>query len=130
MALITAPIALGVGVWENAQMRAHNRLSVTPRLQLTAEFRNSEADAVDQGVIRLTNEGVGPAVVGRVEIGPDVMVGEERTIELAILEKPSMADEPLFPSFLKQVDLRISYRSVYGERFETDLRRQRFLARL
>lgn len=161
MAIITATIALGVGVWENVQMREHNRLSVTPHLQLTAEFRTVEADSVDQGIIRVTNEGVGPAVIDRVEvvvtgpdgekrhfetwgeartlleelygvalarrveIGPDVMFGADRTHELAIFEKPTTAETPLFPSLLEHVDLRIAYHSVYGEPFETDLGRQR-----
>lgn len=42
-----ATIALNVGVWENTQEREHNRLSVMPHLQLTAEFRRPEADTGD-----------------------------------------------------------------------------------
>jgi len=161
MAIITACIALGVGVWENVQMRAHNRLSVTPHLQLTAEFRSVDDETVDQGIIRVVNEGVGPAVIDRVdvvvtgadgatrrfetwgeaealleelegvtlsrrvELGPEVMIGAEGQQEVAIFEKPSTAEESLFPALLERVDFRISYRSVYGEAFETDLSRHR-----
>lgn len=164
MAIVIAVIALGVGVWENVQMREHNRLSVTPHLQLTAEFRSPDGTQVDQGIIRIANEGVGPAVIERmevtvtttdgekrsfatwgdarplleelygvtlsrrIELGPEVMLGADWTEEIAILEKPRTAEVPLFPFLLDQLDFRISYRSVYGESFETDLGTQRSLA--
>jgi hypothetical protein len=53
------------------------------------------------------------------------MFGTGQALELAIFEKPRTAREPLFPSLHKRLDFRISYHSVYGDRFETDLRRQR-----
>ena len=152
-----AAIALAVGVWENVQMRAHNRLSVTPHLALTAEFHNADADSVGQGIIRVSNEGVGPAVIDRidvlvtgddgtqqqfatwgdarllledlldanlarrVELGDGVMLGVDRSHDLAIFEKSLEADESLFPALLDRLDLRISYHSVYGEPYEADL---------
>lgn len=145
-------------------MREHNRLSVTPHLQLTAEFRSPDDSQMDQGIIRIANEGVGPAVIEgvdvivtteqgderrfatwgearplleelygitlsrRVELGSDVMLGADRTEEIAILEKPRTAETSLFPALLDQLDFRIAYRSVYGDSFETDLGRQRSLA--
>jgi hypothetical protein len=161
MAIITAVIALGVGVWENVQMREHNRLAVTPHLQLTAEFHSADVDSLDRGIIRVSNQGVGPAVIERVEVmvtgadgqeqrfetwgearallkelddvhvsrraelGPGAMFGAGEALELARFEKASTAEEPLFPSLLDRLDVRIFYHSVYGESFETDLARQR-----
>jgi len=57
MAIITAAIALGVGVWENGQMREHNRLAVTTPFQLTAEFHSVDAGSLDRGIIRVWNRG-------------------------------------------------------------------------
>jgi len=77
VALLTAFVALGVGVWEHVQMREHNRLSVMPRLSITAEFQTIEADSVDQGVIGIRSEGVGPAVVDEVEVAIRNRTGAE-----------------------------------------------------
>ena len=55
------------------------------------------------------------------------MIGVDRTYDLAVLEKLSVAAEPLFPSLLEHLELRIAYHSVYGESFETDLEPQRSL---
>lgn len=76
-AVVAALVALWVGIWENAQQRAHNRLSVSPALELVAEVRSSDADTVDRAVIRLVNEGVGPAIVEDVRIRVREPGGEE-----------------------------------------------------
>lgn len=71
-AIVTAVIALVVGVWENVQERQHNRLSVIPALEYVVELReapDAEPDDAAQAVqIRMINEGVGPAVLRAVEI--------------------------------------------------------------
>lgn len=67
-ALITALIALGIGVWENVEMRRHNRLSVAPSLTFMAELQSAESDTLDEATIRLVNEGVGPAIVDEIRI--------------------------------------------------------------
>lgn len=78
-AVVAALIALGVGVWENVQMRRHNRLSVVPHLNFNAELSDGEApDSLPRGVIWLSNEGVGPAVLEEMSIVLREPSGEER----------------------------------------------------
>ncbi|MEX2473140.1 MAG: hypothetical protein WEA34_13215 [Gemmatimonadota bacterium] len=68
-AIVAALIALFVGVWENVQERQHNRLSVFPHLELITELAtNEEPDSVDRAIIRIINEGVGPAIIDEVRI--------------------------------------------------------------
>lgn len=68
-ATITAVAALVVTVWDNVQTREYNRLSVVPKLTLVVQRTGA-----DDAMIKLRNDGVGPAILRRVEIrlvGPD-----------------------------------------------------------
>lgn len=67
-AVIAALIALAVGVWENVEMRRHNRLSVVPHLNFTARVSTADTTDVGEGVIWLDNEGVGPARLGEFRV--------------------------------------------------------------
>lgn len=80
-AIVTAVVALAVGVWNNIQTRRHNRLSVIPHLVFVAELGDVDEPGDDRegapregGTLTLRNEGVGPAVVDSVSVhvlGPD-----------------------------------------------------------
>jgi hypothetical protein len=63
-ATVTAVAALAVAVWDNAQSREYNRLSVRPYLQIEAS--RSTTGERDRGEFRLSNEGVGPGIVSGV----------------------------------------------------------------
>lgn len=80
-AVVTALIALAVGVWENVQNRRHARLSSIPSLDYIVELTSGDDDAspdgVPGGVIRVANQGVGPAVIDSVRIRLDRDGGEE-----------------------------------------------------
>lgn len=76
-AVVTALIALAVGVWENVQNRRHARLSSIPSLDYIVELSSSDDDASAGGVIRVVNQGVGPAVIDSVRIRLDRDGGEE-----------------------------------------------------
>lgn len=60
-ATVTAVAALVVAVWDNAQSRDYNRLSVRPLLVMDAE--RTTTDTEDRGELRISNQGVGPAVL-------------------------------------------------------------------
>jgi hypothetical protein len=62
-ATITAVAALVVTVWDNVQTREYNRLSVVPKLTLVVQRTGAE-----NAVINLRNDGVGPAIMRKIEI--------------------------------------------------------------
>ena len=66
IATITAIAAIGLGIVDSMQTRAHNRLSVAP--YLVCDY--TVAAAPNQSVYRvnLSNEGVGPAIIHSVRI--------------------------------------------------------------
>lgn len=87
-AVVTAVVALGVGVWDNIQTREHNRLSVVPYLVFTVELQGVDGDEpgdaeapaggdedaegpVRRGRLTLRNEGVGPAVIDSIRVEVD-----------------------------------------------------------
>lgn len=58
-AAVTAIAALAVSIWQGVETRRHNRLSVVPHLTYYVTFAT-----MDQNVgIKLSNNGIGPAVV-------------------------------------------------------------------
>jgi hypothetical protein len=66
VAMITAIAAIALGVWDSAQNRRHNRLSVAP--YLVCDFTMSATPQHTTFAVHLTNEGVGPAVIQTVAI--------------------------------------------------------------
>lgn len=83
MTVVVAVAAIGLSVWEGRETRRHNRLSVLPRLEASslwlpmrldtrsALFRNAFADSAAvayQDSIVLQNNGLGPAVIHRVQV--------------------------------------------------------------
>ena|SRR5687767_15044830 len=73
-ATITAVVAVLIAFLDNHQMRQHNRLSVLPHVRVYL-YR----DGLTNGEVRLSNEGIGPAIVRGVTIrwtrpgGPDTV---------------------------------------------------------
>ena len=60
-ATVTAVAALAVAVWDNVQSRAYNRLTVRPLLVL--DMVRNTSGALDRGEYRVSNQGVGPAIL-------------------------------------------------------------------
>jgi hypothetical protein len=91
-AVVAALVALAVGVWENAEQRRHNRLSVFPSLDYIAELRvrTEDQDTVRQAVIRIVNEGVGPAVIDEVGIRVRDPAGVEREYRSSEEAEPAL----------------------------------------
>lgn len=58
-AIIIALIALGISVWQGYETRRHNRLSVTPKLT----YDYSLSSAYPEVAIKLSNNGIGPAII-------------------------------------------------------------------
>ena len=65
-ATLTALVAVVIAVWDNVQTRKHNRLSVLPYVVLQRQQRDSAG--VNRGEVAMSNEGVGPAILHRLEI--------------------------------------------------------------
>jgi hypothetical protein len=71
-ATVVAVVSLAVSVYEARAMRAHNRHSVRPILELRTSFRPGRAAG-----LRLTNSGLGPAAITRTSLMLDgIPVGE------------------------------------------------------
>jgi hypothetical protein len=71
-ATVVAVVSLAVSVYEARAMRAHNRHSVRPILELRASFRPGRTAG-----LRLTNSGLGPAAITNTRLTLDgVPVGE------------------------------------------------------
>lgn len=64
-AVVTALIALAVGVWDNVQTRRHNRLSVVPQLVYRVELSDEQPGEM---AVWLVNEGIGPALVESIDV--------------------------------------------------------------
>jgi len=64
--VVIAAFAFVVSIWERIEERRHHRLSVTPRLRIDLPFSATEPVRV-----RLTNSGVGPAVVQKFLVRTD-----------------------------------------------------------
>lgn len=60
-AIAIAAGALGLTVFESRQTRRHNRLSIAPRLDAQCHI----VPTVERAAMRLTNQGLGPAVLKR-----------------------------------------------------------------
>lgn len=73
IAMITAVTAIAIGVWDSAQTRQHNRLSVAP--YLVVDFTTQVSPEQALFYITLSNEGVGPAVVKSVTINMPPSLG-------------------------------------------------------
>lgn len=65
-AVFAAVVALSVGVWENIEMRRHQRLSVLPYVDFVQEV--TQGDSVNQGGLVLINSGIGPARIDGMRI--------------------------------------------------------------
>jgi hypothetical protein len=74
VAMVTAVAAIALGVWDSAQNRRHNRLSVSP--YLVCDYSIAATPGSTTFVINLSNEGIGPAIIRSVEIQlPDALGG-------------------------------------------------------
>jgi hypothetical protein len=72
--MITAVAAIVLGVWDSAQNRRHNRMSVAPYLVCSLSI--GATPAATTFTIALSNEGIGPAIIRSVEIEiPDALGG-------------------------------------------------------
>jgi hypothetical protein len=65
-ATFTAIVAVLIALWDNVQTRHHNRLSVMPYLVLDRTQHDSAG--VMYGSLAVSNEGVGPAILQKLEI--------------------------------------------------------------
>ena len=65
-AAVTAVAALVVSVWQGAETRKHNRLSVTPRIRFDFVYRRGEKVR-----FQLMNRGIGPAIVSKFAVNCD-----------------------------------------------------------
>jgi hypothetical protein len=75
-ASITAVASLFVSVWSGIETRRHNRLSVTPILQITKDFSE---DANDYGLL-LSNKGFGPSCKMKWELFVEEKLGEVKSL--------------------------------------------------
>ena len=143
-ALFVAVLALVATFWQAKIARNHNRKSTTPIITF-------HASAVDGYLVWLRNDGVGPAIlvdcsyfvdneqcrtmaeVGRLLRVPagitfhhtgvvlPASVGVGQSVEF--LQFSSQA--PLLPAIFKlsaRIDIRVTYKSVYGEQFAACLK--------
>lgn len=64
--MITAVAAIALGVWDSAQNRRHNRLSVAP--YLVCDYSMTATPKATTFIVILSNEGIGPAIIRSVQI--------------------------------------------------------------
>lgn len=62
---LVACLALGLTIWQGSLTRRHNRLSVRPHLVVETSSDDFEYE------VRLTNNGLGPAVIKRIDVTVD-----------------------------------------------------------
>lgn len=77
-AVLTAVIALAVGVWQTAETRRHNRLSVRPLLDFKTRVAMTHPDSAT-AVFEVTNRGLGLADLEDVQIRVQTLSGGEET---------------------------------------------------
>jgi len=65
LSLFVAFLALFVAIWQGAETRTHNRLSVIPHIDITIVQEEPESG---RGGIRVMNDGVGPAITKSVKL--------------------------------------------------------------
>lgn len=74
VATVIAIAAIALGIADSMQTRAHNRLSVKP--YLVVDYSNAVRGTETTIVVEVSNEGVGPAIIRRMEIVlPDELGG-------------------------------------------------------
>jgi hypothetical protein len=78
-ATVTAVVAVLIALWDNVQTRSHNRLSVMPYVVL--ERTQHDSAGVARGTIEMSNEGVGPAILQRMEIRLADPTGRDTALE-------------------------------------------------
>ena len=66
LALFIAFVALAVAIWQGIETRKHNRLSVKPHLYFSTYSVSGESAG-----LRVTNGGLGPAIIKRFSLGVD-----------------------------------------------------------
>lgn len=66
VATFTAVLAVAVAVWDNVEMRKHNRLSVLPYVVL--DHTRSDSGGLTRAEVSMSNAGVGPAILHGLEI--------------------------------------------------------------
>jgi hypothetical protein len=128
-ATITAVAALVVTVWDNVQTREYNRLSVVPKLTLVVQRTGAE-----NAVINLRNDGVGPAIMRKIEIrlvspeGVKTSYASFANAHAALEDHgvqvtgywdfdgglESASSDPV-QSLINGLSARISYESIYGD---------------
>ena len=72
--VVIALCALFLSIWQGYTTRQHNKLSVTPRLAIWV----LEDEIANKLLIRLENNGVGPAIINSIEI----IIDDEIIIEI------------------------------------------------
>jgi len=77
-ATLTAIVAVVIAIWDNVQTRRHNRLSVLPYVVI--ERVQQDSFGVGRGLITASNEGVGPAILGSLEIRLSLPGGRDTTL--------------------------------------------------
>jgi hypothetical protein len=60
IATVTAIAAIVLGVWDSAQNRKHNKLSVSP--YVVCDYSVAATPTETTFVVTLSNEGIGPAI--------------------------------------------------------------------
>ena len=140
IAIFIAMMALFISLWQGCEQRKHNRLSVRPLLTFDVFSRNQTKS------IRLSNDGLGPALIKRfmITIDGEKLDAEKGNPWTAVLDKRLLrnrfsemyyfaegttvkADRSfnLFtwePDSVQQLGIRIliDYQSIYEEKFSIE----------
>lgn len=156
--VVIALCALGLTIYQASVTRRHNRLSVTPHIQIFTE--RSLSKGIGTISVSILNNGLGPALFESYElllVEQPIDVGDITSVELALSQRLgrtltvvslanligahsmrrdesrvvlsvqlSCKDHNEFKdfgdSFIRQVNIAITYRSLYQSRFVYDSR--------
>lgn len=140
--------ALGTSLWQGYTLQQHNKLSVRPYLEFETNFQRYEQGKISFEIL-LNNNGLGPADVTEaafyvdgkllssshqvwtslgVAVNPDCLGAgnvarfykvEDRQMVISTVTPECRLSQAEYEKLMKSLRIELTYRSLYGEIFQT-----------